>query len=107
MGGVIFRSAHCVQYSLKASANACRKAGIRRFTEAVGTSADNTAADLFFASLKRKVLPGKRGWPSERTARRTVLRWLGFYNHKRRHSTIGYLAPVAFEQRSTTPAIAA
>ncbi len=57
--------------------------------------------------LKREVLPGRRGWPTARAARLAVFRWLGFYNHRRRHSTIGCLAPVAFEQRSTTLAIAA
>ncbi|MEV5880356.1 hypothetical protein AB0L75_40460 [Streptomyces sp. NPDC052101] len=41
------------------------------------------------------------------TARLPVFRWLGIHNHRRRHPTIGYLAPVAFEQRSTTLAIAA
>ncbi|MFF7889804.1 integrase core domain-containing protein, partial [Streptomyces sp. NPDC020794] len=74
---------------------------------AVGTSADNAAAESFFASLKREILPDRRGWPTERVARLAVFRRLGFHNHRRRHSTIGYLAPVAFEQRSTTPAIAA
>jgi transposase InsO family protein len=105
--GVIFHSDHGVQYSSKAFADACRKSGIRRSMGAVGTSADNAAAESFFASMKREILPGRRGWPSERAARLTVFRWLGFYNHKRRHSTIGYLAPVTFEQRSTTLAIAA
>ena len=50
---------------------------------------------------------GRRGWPTAQAARLAVFRWLGFYNHRRRHSTIGYLAPVVFEQRSTTLAIAA
>jgi hypothetical protein len=30
------------------------------------------------------------GRPTERAARLAVFRWLGFYNHPRRHSTIGY-----------------
>lgn len=45
--------------------------------------------------------------PTGRAARLAVFRWLGYYNHQRRHSAIGYLAPVVFEQRSTTLAIAA
>ncbi|GGZ20883.1 hypothetical protein GCM10010365_46510 [Streptomyces poonensis] len=98
---MIFHSDHGAQYGSKAFADACYRAGIRRSMGAVGTSADNAAAESFFASLKREILPGRRGWPTARVAR------LGFYNHRRRHSTIGYLAPVAFEQRSTTLAIAA
>ncbi|GGW25326.1 hypothetical protein GCM10010294_70630 [Streptomyces griseoloalbus] len=33
---------------------------------AVGTCADNAAAESFFASLKREILPGRHGWPTER-----------------------------------------
>ncbi|MEW2275987.1 IS3 family transposase [Streptomyces griseofuscus] len=105
--GVIFHSDHGAQYGSKTFADACHQAGILRSKGAVGTSADNAAAESFFASLKREILPGRRGWPTARAARLAVFRWLGFYNHQRRHSTIGYLAPVIFEQRSTTLAIAA
>jgi transposase InsO family protein len=104
--GVIFHSDHGAQYGSNAFADACNQAGILRFMGAVGTSADN-AAESLFASLKREILPGRCGWPTERAARLAVFGWLGFYNHQRWHSTIGYLAPVAFEQRSTTLAIAA
>ncbi|UKL04175.1 MULTISPECIES: IS3 family transposase [unclassified Streptomyces] len=105
--GVIFHSDHGAQHGSKAFADACYSAGIRWSMGAVGTSADNAAAESFFASLKREILPGRHGWPTARAARLAVFRWLGFYNHRRRHSTIGYLAPVAFEQRSITLAIAA
>ncbi|WP_434098752.1 integrase core domain-containing protein [Streptomyces mirabilis] len=80
---------------------------MRRSMGAVGTSADNAVAESFFASLKHEIRPGRHGRPTERAARLAVFRWLGFYNHPRRHSTIGYLVPVTFEQRSTTPATTA
>lgn len=105
--GVIFHSDHGAQYGAKTFADTCHRAGIRRSMGAVGTSADNAAAESFLASLKREILPGRRGWPTARAARLAVFRWLGFSNHRRRHSPIGYLAPVAVEQRSTTLAIAA
>ncbi|WP_406733622.1 transposase [Streptomyces sp. NBC_01794] len=91
----------------KAFAAACHTAGIRRSMGAVGSSADNAATELFFASLKRETLPGRRGWATEQPARFAVFRRLGFYNHRRRRTAVGYLAPFAFEQRSTTLAIAA
>ncbi|QHA07889.1 IS3 family transposase [Streptomyces broussonetiae] len=54
--GVIFHSDHGAQYGSKAFVDACRQAGIRRSMGAVGTSADNAAAESFFASLKRENL---------------------------------------------------
>ncbi|MFF5158245.1 IS3 family transposase [Streptomyces sp. NPDC000348] len=105
--GVIFHSDHGAQHESRTFADACHRAGIRRSMGAVGTSADNAAAESFFASLKREILPGRHGRPTARAARLAVFRRLGFYHHQRRHSTIGYLAPAAFEQRSTTLAIAA
>ncbi|GAA5052201.1 hypothetical protein GCM10023336_21470 [Streptomyces similanensis] len=87
---VLRRSVESVQYGAKAFADTCYRAGIRRSMGAVGTSADNAAEESFFASLKREILPGQRGWPTARAARLAVFRWLGFYNHRRRHSTIGY-----------------
>ena len=30
-----------------------------------------------------------------------VMDWLNFYNHKRLHSTLGYVSPMTFEQRWT------
>ncbi len=88
---VIFHSDHGAQYGSKAFADACHRAGIRRSMGAVGTSADNAAAESFFASLKGEILPDRRSWPTEPAARLAVFHWFGFYNHRRRHSTIGYL----------------
>lgn len=62
--GVIFHSDHGAQYGSKAFVDACRTAGIRRSMGAVGSSADNAAAESFFASLKQEILPGRRGWPT-------------------------------------------
>jgi putative transposase len=29
-----------------------------------------------------------------------VIDWLQFYNHRRLHSTLGYLSPMAFEKKT-------
>ncbi len=60
--GVIFHSDPGAQYGAKAFAETCHRPGIRRFMGAVGTSADNDAAESFYASLKREILPGRHGW---------------------------------------------
>ncbi|MEU3207359.1 IS3 family transposase [Streptomyces cyaneofuscatus] len=79
--GVIFHSDHGARYGSGTFADACHQAGVLRSMGAVGTSADNAAAESFFASLKREILPGRQGWPTERAARLAVFGWLGYYNH--------------------------
>lgn len=34
-----------------------------------------------------------------REAMDAVLDWMAFYNHRRLHSTLGYLSPMQYEQR--------
>ncbi|MEV0186437.1 DDE-type integrase/transposase/recombinase [Streptomyces sp. NPDC050625] len=74
--GVTFHSDHGAQFEAKAFADACRRAGIRRSMGAVGTSEDTAAAESCFASLKREILPGQHGWPTERAARVPLARLL-------------------------------
>lgn len=85
----------------------CRGLGVTRSRGAVGTSADNAAAESFNATLKRETLQGKKRCSGAREARLAVFRWVTRYNTRRRHSTLGYISPIAFEQRSVTLATAA
>ncbi|SHN34696.1 Transposase InsO and inactivated derivatives [Streptomyces yunnanensis] len=57
---------------------------------AVGSSADNAAAESFNATFKRESLQGRKGWSSEREARLDAFRWLHRYNTRRRYSRLGY-----------------
>lgn len=63
-----------------------------------GNCWDNAPAESFFSSLKTelgKVLNGKHS-PDE--VRRAVIDYIANYNFKRRHSSIGYMSPVDFEE---------
>jgi hypothetical protein len=64
---------------------------------AVGSSADNAAAESFNAAFKRETLKGRKAWPSEREARLDAFRWLTRYNTRRRHSRLGHRSPIAYE----------
>ncbi len=56
-------------------------------------------AESFFATLKTELTPAAR-WATRSHARAAVFEYLEtFYNRCRRHSALGYLSPVAFEQR--------
>ena len=105
--GAIFHSDNGAQYASKEFAKVCRRLGVTRSRGAVGTSADNAAAESFNATLKRETLQGKRRWSGALEARLAVFRWVTRYNTRRRHSGLGYISPIAFEQRSVTLAAAA
>jgi transposase InsO family protein len=72
---------------------------------AVGSSADNAAAESLNASFKRETLQGSRTWGSEREARLATFGWLHRYNTRRRHSHLGQISPIDYENSlAQTPA---
>ena len=102
LDGAVFHSEHGAQYASKEFAKVCRRLCVTRSRGAVGTSADNAAAESFHATLKRGTLQGKKRWSGAREARLAVFRWVTRYNTTRRHSRLGYTSPIAFEQQSVT-----
>jgi hypothetical protein len=60
---------------------------------------DNAAMESFFSSLKTERI-GKKLYRTRDDARADVFDSVGrFYNPVRRHSTIGYVSPVEFENK--------
>ncbi|TMU98226.1 IS3 family transposase [Streptomyces sp. DASNCL29] len=104
LAGAIMHTDHGAQYTSRAFADACRRAGVRQSMSAVGSSADNALAESFNATFKRETLQGRKYWPSEREARLEAFGWLHRYNTRRRHSRLGHRSPIAYETASrTTP----
>lgn len=65
----------------------------------VGDCWDNAVAESFFASLKRE-LADDADWATRDDARTAVFEYIEvWYNHQRRHSSLGYLSPAAFERQ--------
>lgn len=61
---------------------------------------DNAAMESFFSSLKTERIKRKT-YRTRKQARADVFDYIEcFYNPKRRHSTIGYLSPITFEERA-------
>ena len=89
------------QYTSRAFAAACHTAGVAQSMSAVGSSADNAAAESFNASLKRETLQGRRAFTDEHQARLTTFRWLHRYNTVRRHSRLAHQSPIAYENSTT------
>lgn len=63
-----------------------------------GNCWDNAVTETLFGSLKVERLHGLR-FVTRRQAKDEVMDWLRFYNHRRMHSTLGYLSPMAFETK--------
>jgi transposase InsO family protein len=74
-------------------------AGVRVSMSRRGTGWDNAVAESFFASLKRELL-GRQRWPTREAASDAIADYIDrWYNHERRHSSLGYLSPAEYERR--------
>jgi transposase InsO family protein len=107
LDGAVFHSDHGAQYTSADFAAACARLGVIQSMGAIGTSADNAAAEAFNASLKRETLQGRKSWSGPREARLAVFRWVTRYNTTRRHSALGQTSPINYERQSYTVAQAA
>jgi len=94
---VIFHTDRGSTYTSKAFTKLCRKLGVRQSMGRVGSCFDNAAAEAFFSSLEWEVLSRHR-FVDTRHAQAVVMDWCyGFYNHTRRHSSAGMMAPITYE----------
>ncbi len=94
---VIFHTDRGSTYTANAFTNLCRQLGIRQSMGRVGSCFDNAAAEAFFSSLEWEVL-SRHDFKTVDQAQAVVLDWCyWFYNHDRRHSTIGMVSPINYE----------
>lgn len=97
LDGAIFHSDHGSVYTSGRYRKLCERFGVTQSMGAIGTSADNSLAESFNATLKREVLQDESVFPSQLACRRDVFRWCTHYNTTRLHSWCGYRSPNAFE----------
>lgn len=75
--------------------------GIRCSMSRPGNCWDNAVVESFFATLKTELCAKGHPFSTRQEARTAIFEYVeGFYNRTRRHSTLGYLSPVEFEQRT-------
>ena len=96
---VIHHSDQGCQYTSLAFGSRCREAGVRPSMGSVGDCFDNAMCESFFATLECELL-AKHRFQSQVQARPVVFQFIeGWYNTRRRHSSIDYLSPLEFERR--------
>jgi len=95
--GAVHHSDHGGQYASLAFGERLREARLVASMGTVGDSYDNAVAESFFATLKGELID-RRPWPTRAAARSAIFEYVeAWYNRRRRHSTLGYLSPAAYE----------
>ena len=104
--GAIHHSDHGSTYTSWAFGHRLREAGLLGSMGSIGDCFDNSVAESFFATLQTELLD-RSDWPTREGLANAIFSFIeGFYNPRRRHSTLGYLSPADYETRwaHTSPA---
>jgi len=96
--GLIVHSDRGSQYCGHEFQNALKSYKMLSSMSRKGDCWDNAPTESLWGHLKVARLHGKR-FATRRAAMDEVMDWLGFYNSTRLHQTLGYVSPMAFEQR--------
>ena len=95
---VIHHSDQGTQYTSIAFGLRCKEVGVRPSMGPVGDCYDNALCESFFASLECEFLDQHR-FRTQAQAKMAVFDYIeGFYNPRRRHSSIGQKSPINFER---------
>jgi len=103
--GALFHSDRGSQYASSSFRAALRRAGLRQSMSGRANPYDNAWSESFMGTLKREMLQG--GCFIDATdARLELFSYIdGYYNHQRKHSALGYLTPIQFENLSQHPTL--
>jgi putative transposase len=99
--GLIVHSDRGGQYVGNAYKTLLRDAKAQLSHSRRGECYDNAQAESLWSRLKTELLEA-REWPvfeDLADAQASVAEYFDYYNHKRRHSSIGYLKPYLFHQQ--------
>ncbi len=87
------------QYTSIAFGLRCKEVGVRPSMGSVGDAYDNALCESFFATLECELLDQQK-FRTQAEAKMAVFDFIeGFYNPRRRHSSLGQISPVNFERR--------
>jgi len=105
--GLVHHSDRGCQYTSLAFGRRLQAAGLVPSMSRVANCWDNAVAESFFATLKGELVD-RHVWPTRAAARSAIFDYIeGFYNRQRRHSTLGYVSPAAYEAaHQATPTMA-
>lgn len=97
--GLLHHSDRGCQYTSRAYRLHLEQSGVLVSMSRKGNGWDNAAMESFFGTLKEECV-GSSIYPSHEEARLALFTYLEvYYNRIRRHSTLGYVSPLTYEQR--------
>ena len=97
--GLVHHSDRGVQYASAAYRALLAEAGAVPSMSRPGNCWDNAVAESFFATLDTELRAGA-DWATPAEAAAAVGEFIvGWYNPRRRHSTLGYCSPIEYERR--------
>jgi putative transposase len=101
-GLLIHHSDHGSQYTSQDFTTALREHGILASLGSVGDGYDNALAESFVDSFKTELI-ADRVWQTREQLEFAIARWIGWYNQRRLHSSLGDIPPVEFEALHEVP----
>lgn len=100
--GIIFHGDRGSQYMSGEYRQLLEDLGMVQSVGRTGVCWDNAVAEAAWSSLKREVVH-RYVFPDRASARRAIFTWINRYNTHRRHSTLGYIAPIEWEHQYHQP----
>lgn len=94
--GGIFHSDRGSEYVATVVRDRLRDLGMQQSSALRGPE-DNPHMESFFHSLKAEALHGEH-FATAAALRQAIARYMQYYNHRRRHSALGYRTPVDYER---------
>ena len=99
--GLIHHSDRGGEYAAGAYQAVLARHQMRASMSATGNCYDNAPMESFFATLKKELVY-RQTYATRNEAALSIFHYIeGFYNTQRRHSSLGYLSPLEYEQKIT------
>ena len=92
-----FHSDRGTQYTSQKLRDQLKNLGMGQSMSGKGNCYDNACCESFFSSLKRELMPDSGYFENRREARLALFEHIeGFYNTRRKHTSLGNISPVQF-----------